>query len=73
VDLVITDLVMPEMEGIEFIASLRSERPEVKIVATTGGHYADILRAASHLGAHATVSKPLTPDLVLNSVRKLMN
>jgi len=73
IDLVITDLVMPEMEGMEFISAMKKERPNLKIVATTGGAYFDYLQVASLLGAHATLPKPVTPDLVLDCVRNLTN
>jgi two-component system cell cycle sensor histidine kinase/response regulator CckA len=71
VDLVITDLIMPEMEGIEFIAAMRKERPHLKLIAITGGAGLDFLRAAHILGAHATLPKPLTPEALLSCVNQL--
>ncbi len=70
-DLVITDLIMPEVEGIEFIGAMRKERPGIKLIATSGGSCLDLLAAAHMLGAHATLPKPLTPEVVLGCVRGL--
>jgi PAS domain S-box-containing protein len=70
-ELVITDLIMPEVEGIEFIGGMRRELPQLKVIATSGGACNDLLAAAQILGAHATLPKPLTPEGVLQCVRKL--
>jgi CheY-like chemotaxis protein len=64
-DLVVTDLIMPEMEGIETIRTLRSEWPGGSIIAMSGGARvgnADYLRMAKELGANAVLAKPFEPD-----------
>lgn len=61
VDVVITDILMPNKEGIETIIELRKTRPGLKIVAMSGGGImsgSDALRVARSLGAHATLRKP---------------
>ena len=67
-DLVITDLIMPEQEGIETIIELCREWPEVKIIAISGGpRYGsnDTLRMAELLGAKRAIAKPFKiPDLL---------
>ena len=63
VDVVITDLLMPDMDGIEIVATLRRESPHVRIVAISGGGRIDAgeyLRLAQHLGADRTLRKPFT-------------
>lgn len=74
-DLVITDLIMPEKEGIETIVELRREFPEVKIIAISGGTLygsSDNLRMAERLGARRTLTKPFKiPDL-LEAVREVL-
>ncbi|WP_137392226.1 response regulator [Rhodoligotrophos defluvii] len=60
-DLVISDIVMPEVEGIELILSLRERHPDVVILAISGGalkQEGDLLRYAAALGAHAVLPKP---------------
>jgi len=61
VDLVITDIVMPNKEGFETIIELRKTHPWLKIIAISGGGImsgTDTLRVARSLGAHATLHKP---------------
>ena len=64
VDLVITDLIMPEMEGVEMISELRRRFPAIKIIAMSGGGMGgavDYLRLAKALGAGQTLAKPFRP------------
>lgn len=71
IDLVITDLIMPEKEGVETITELRRRFPAIKIIAMSGGGMggaADYLRMARALGAGQTLSKPFTRDALLNLV-----
>jgi CheY-like chemotaxis protein len=68
-DLVITDLIMPEQGGLETIRSLRSERPDLKIIAMSGGQ---CLAVAERMGADRTLPKPLHAETVLEAVRELL-
>jgi DNA-binding response OmpR family regulator len=73
-DIVITDIIMPEQEGIETIAMLRHERPEVKIIAISGGgriRNVDFLEMARSLGADDVISKPFEAEELLSRVRRL--
>ena len=61
VDLVITDLIMPDTEGIETIGVIRKRWPETKIIAMSGGGRQSptpYLAVAASLGADATLAKP---------------
>src|SRR5437867_345826 len=61
VDLVITDVMMPEKDGLELIIELRQSQPELKIIALSGGGrmaWNDVLVVARRLGAYETVAKP---------------
>ncbi len=69
-DLVITDLVMPEMGGLMLIDELTRSYVNVKIIAMTGGVDGDSrLATAKLLGARKTLQKPFTVDEVLSVVR----
>ncbi len=72
IDLVIMDLAMPEQEGIETIQILRRTRPRLKIIAMSGVFAGSMLRAAEHLGAQASIPKPIQPDELLDVIARLM-
>lgn len=75
-DGVITDLLMPERDGIETILEIRRLAPETPIIAITGGMTAMgsvYLKTAERLGADAVLSKPFTVTQLLTTVETLMN
>jgi len=71
IDLVITDLAMPGEEGMELIRALRKEQPDVKIVVMSGAFGTDVLKVARALGAHASLVKPLSREMILQSIDQL--
>ena len=75
-DLIITDIIMPEMEGIELITQLRKTRPEVPILAISGGGRSrnfDFLNFAKKLGARAILEKPFRREGLLEAVNKALS
>lgn len=68
VDVVVTDLFMPEMDGIEVIAALRRQFPGVRIVAMSGRPGVDYLGVAKELGAARILRKPFAMDELLAAV-----
>jgi CheY-like chemotaxis protein len=73
--LVITDLIMPEREGIETIRYIRRDGPDVPIVAISGGTLtgaADFLAMARELGATAILRKPFEPIELLLLVERCL-
>src|SRR6185503_2491230 len=68
-DLVITDVVMPDGDGLELIAAFRKAQPATRIIAISGGgkylESIDCLRIARGLGAHAVVMKPFNWEELL--------
>ena len=74
-DVVITDIVMPEKDGLEMIRVLREDNPDTKIIAISGsGRVAPTiyLGAAKGLGAQRTFNKPLEREELLAAVRELL-
>lgn len=67
-DLVVTDMIMPETEGVETILDLRTANPELPIIAMSGGGYFDAdwhLHLADRFGVSGTLAKPFKiKDLV---------
>ncbi len=74
-DLIITDLIMPEKEGIETIRELKKRYPDVKIIAMSGGGKGKpdgYLRFAKNLGAIRTFEKPIMKEELLKAVENLI-
>jgi DNA-binding response OmpR family regulator len=74
-DLVITDIIMPDKEGIETIYELHRDHPDLPIVAVSGGSVKGVgsyLPTARALGAVSTLEKPVSRTLLLETVRSLL-
>ena len=74
-DLIITNILMPEKEGLETIQELRRENPDIKIIAISGGGQigpADYLEVARRFGAMRTFSKPFDRKELLKAVDDLL-
>ncbi len=75
VDLLITDLIMPEMEGVELILQLRHSHPHLRIIAISGGGrvapegYLEVARAC---GAAKVLAKPFEIEQLLSCVKELL-
>jgi DNA-binding response OmpR family regulator len=75
-DLVITDLIMPDKDGLETIQELRKENPATRIIAISGGGrsgYTNALEAAKAFGARETVRKPFSPNVLLAAVKRVLD
>ena len=72
VDLVITDLIMPEQEGIEPSSCCAAKRPSIGIIAISGAFGGEFLKAARMLGADAALHKPLSAELLLVRVAEVL-
>jgi CheY-like chemotaxis protein len=69
-DLVITDIVMPQEDGVGLMMALRQEAPEVPVIAISGGAFNSsfYLNIVEKLGARYTLKKPFTPAVLLQAV-----
>jgi two-component system cell cycle response regulator CpdR len=75
-DMVITDIIMPEKEGLETIFELRKLHPQLKIIAISGGGRIGpdgYLPGAKLLGANMVFQKPLVQKDLLNAIATLLN
>jgi DNA-binding response OmpR family regulator len=73
-DVILTEIVMPEVEGLQLIRELLDRNPQVKIVAMSGADRAEnYLAVARSLGAKATLAKPLDADELLRILRQVSN
>lgn len=74
-DLVICDLIMPEMEGTETIQELLRLKPGLKIIAISGGgrvNPLDYLKVAQMMGALETLAKPFSSDELISIIERLI-
>jgi DNA-binding response OmpR family regulator len=74
-DLVVTDLIMPEEDGLKVIMKLRELKPSIKIIAISGGGKAgpgSYLNLAKALGADAIYSKPFSINDLIAKIEELL-
>lgn len=74
-DLIITDIIMPEKEGIETIGDLKREFPDVPIIAMSGGGRIGpdaYLKMAKDFGAMRTIVKPINKSELLEAAKQLL-
>ncbi|HTY11399.1 MAG TPA: response regulator [Bacteroidota bacterium] len=75
-DLIVTDIVMPEKEGIETIIAIRNINKTLPIIAISGGGKIDpqqYLRMAQHFGADQTFQKPFDRGHFLAAIQKCLS
>jgi two-component system, response regulator, stage 0 sporulation protein F len=69
-DLVITDILMPERDGMEITLALTQEFLDARVIAMTGaGGDQNFLNVAKLFGARHVIQKPFTPDVIRRVVR----
>ncbi len=75
-DMVITDILMPNKEGLEFISEVRELHPELKIIAYSGGGSTDpesYLEFASGMGANRVFTKPMPLAELRAQIKQLLS
>lgn len=76
VDLVITDVLMPDGDGVELTRTLRKTRPHLGIIAISGGGFnagtSTCLQRAQQAGAHALLLKPFHQDQLAHAMRYVL-
>lgn len=74
-DLIITDIIMPEQEGIETISQIRETDKNIPIIAMSGGGRVgnmNFLEMAAQLGANAVLPKPIKPKTLLETIKSAL-
>jgi len=74
-DLVVTDIMMPEADGLEVVMGLRNRGSGVPVIAISGGMHAmplDFLPIAKKLGARKVLYKPIELDILLAAVSEVL-
>ena len=72
-DIVLMDITMPQMEGIEAVERIVQEHPEARVVMVSSVGYQDNILAALQKGARHFVQKPVKPDALYEIVRYVLN
>ena len=75
-DLVVTDLIMPEEDGLKVVIKLRELKPSIKIIAISGGGKVgpgSYLNLAKALGADAIYSKPFSINELVAKIEQLLD
>lgn len=76
IDLIITDIIMPEMDGLELIQEMQQRYPKMKIIAMSGGGRCspqDYLEISNALGVSATLAKPFANKELLAMVKDVLS
>jgi DNA-binding response OmpR family regulator len=71
IDLLITDIIMPDMDGIDLIGEVRANWPDLPVLAMSGGGRVgafELLKVARILGANGVVQKPIEAETLLPAV-----
>lgn len=74
-DLVLTDIIMPDLDGLELLWELRQRGSPVKVIAMSGGSRVganDHLDKARLLGAQRVLAKPFTREVLLLTIREVL-
>jgi len=75
-DLVLTDILMPQKDGVEVLRMVKRRWPDLPVIALSGGGWIgaeQLLGMAERLGADRVLQKPVTRDALLQAVNDMLN
>src|SRR5690242_4135444 len=76
IDIIVCDILMPDMDGIETLREVRRRWPRIPVLMISGGDrsgWNDALGMASLLGANSTLHKPFTPRQLVEQIRTVLD
>lgn len=71
-DVILTDLKMPDMDGMEFLVKVKERHPDTKVIMITGYSTVEHAVKAMRMGAFNYIEKPFTPDALIDAVKEAM-
>ena len=74
-DIVITDVFMPDKDGLEMVLELKNNFPQTKIIAISGAikdEHVDYLKTAERMGAHCSLSKPFDFTILVEKIDEML-
>lgn len=72
-DLVILDVLMPKKDGLDTLAEIKKENPDIKVIMLTSLDQEKVKRYAENLGAGAYLLKPFEPTVLDRTISEVMN
>jgi DNA-binding NtrC family response regulator len=72
-DLILTDLKMPDMDGIEFLAKIKETHPNARVIMITGYSTTEHAEQAMRSGAYNYIEKPFTPETLVKAVKDALS
>lgn len=71
-DLVLTDLKMPHMDGMEVLAEIKKRLPDARVIIITGYSTIEIAVKAIKMGAYNYIEKPFNPEVLISAVKEAL-
>ena len=78
-DLILTDVYMPEKDGLEILIELKRSKPDQKILAISGGPSTptmvslNLVKIMEQFGVDKMLEKPITKDVLMNAIRQVLD
>lgn len=71
-DLVLSDLKMPHMDGMEVLAEIKKRTPQARVIIITGYSTVEIAVKAIKMGAYNYIEKPFNPETLISAVKEAL-